>query len=175
MLCEHFSWCHNSQRHMSSAMQLCAILFVAGKVLAYMSPISIALLCAYPRPAMLCMPAHCLHLQSPLAVHRPALVCVDGATCDAPRPLGTPLAIMECPARGSLTRSALATGMVIAFTVPKIYEMHKDKIDEQIVKARDQTVKGYERAKGEMNKVVDKSPALQNARARLSSATKKKA
>ena len=60
---------------------------------------------------------------------------------------------------------------MIAFTVPKVYEMHKDKIDEQIVKARDQTVMGYERAKGEVNKVVDKSPALQKARARLSTNT----
>lgn len=56
--------------------------------------------------------------------------------------------------------------MVIAFSVPKIYETHKDKIDEHVVKARDQTYKGIDVAKGHVNKAIDRSPMLQKMRDR---------
>jgi hypothetical protein len=61
--------------------------------------------------------------------------------------------------------------VVIAFSVPKIYETHKDKIDEHVVKAREHTYKGMDMAKGHVNNVIGKSPYLTKMRDRAYSAT----
>lgn len=91
-------------RDLTKNVKMCLGFFVAGKLLAYMSPISIAFLF-----------------------------------------------------------------VVIAFSVPKIYETHKDKIDEHVIKARDHGYKGLDIAKGHVNNVISQSPMLQKVRDRYTS------
>ena len=48
---------------------------------------------------------------------------------------------------------------------PKVYEEYKEQIDDGVAKAKVHGQKGYDVAMGEVNKVVDKVPALKNLRA----------
>lgn len=57
--------------------------------------------------------------------------------------------------------------MFIAFVAPKVYEMNKDQIDDGLAKAKVHGQKGVDMARGEINKAVEKFPALKNMRERM--------
>ena len=63
--------------------------------------------------------------------------------------------------------------MFIAFVAPKVYEMNKDQIDDGLAKAKMHGQKGYDMAKGEINKTVEKVPQLKAMRDRMTNAPKK--
>ena len=65
------------------------------------------------------------------------------------------------------TSVCLCAVVLVAFTLPKIYETYKDHIDEGLETAKVHTQKFYNTSTTEVNKFVDKSPMLQNMRAKV--------
>jgi hypothetical protein len=96
--------------------------------------------------------------------------------------LASPTATRSASARSASARSAVGAVVVassrrarshepaacaaffVMFTAPKVYETYKDHIDEGLSQARVHARRGYDSASTEVNKFVERVPALQNMR-----------